>query len=189
MGDSFAIQGHFITVRNNIFLNSASYASNPAMASISYDSVIGSPMPDQLYFYNNSMYSARTGGTTNGITIAPTLTTGCNIFVENNLAYKPGSGGAVLISNSGSCRVAGAAGTYGNSSDAQMAGTNPYPGTPSAVIDFRPALGYAIDGITNDPQDLFPAMHDDFAHCKSKTSTLRSGAFCSRSDARCFGAK
>jgi hypothetical protein len=145
-GPSLGVEGSGITIRNNIFDLSAVAG---AAVNISYNSTVGSPKPDLVNIYNNTIYSnlANNGNFVpfNVVAYFGALDGCCHSELKNNLAYSPNSFNAppaLIGAISGSPVITGAAGTFGNSSDSQIK-TSPsfVSATPSNPADYTIGLG------------------------------------------------
>ena len=147
------------TVRNSVFDMSAAAAT---AISVDGQNTGGAPNPDGNSFYNNTFYSSLTTASTYGISLGGTINPVSNTTLKNNLCYTPNvtTNHTVLVSGGGVSGTTGAAGTFGNSSDAQCL-TDPFNGvSPTTPATFLPAgSSYAIDGGATAPvwSDFFGA--------------------------------
>ena len=145
----FTISASNITVRNN--LCGSSYNS-PGASLLLVDTKNGTgiePVPNLVWVYNNSFYSA----TNAGATMIQWTTRDTNMVAKNNLAYAPnavkgydwstGGGAPIVVYDRGSMTPT----TAGNSTNSQMKNTNPYPETRGIpAVSWKPTSGYAIGG-------------------------------------------
>ena len=95
--------------------------------------------------------------------------------MKNNLAYSPNTINLapVLIANSGSCVISGAAGTFGNSSDSQIRLSPMFAGaTPVNPVDFIIGTGSYAHGIAT----TLPVYSDFFRKRRTSGSAWDSGA-------------
>lgn len=175
---SLSLEGSGITVRNNIF--DISLASGYRAINIAYNNTAGSPMPDLVKVYNNTIYNsfANNGNLSSFIAINyySSLNATCHSVVENNLAYSPNTTGTapVLLSNAGSCVVTGASGTYGNSFDAQIKNTSPnfVSAAPSNPVDFSITTG----SYAHNTGVAIPVFSDFFRTVRPQGSAIDIGA-------------
>jgi hypothetical protein len=150
---SVAQQGQFgtaqrLTVRNNI-CDATGGAANRTCFGNDYTNTAGVPVPDDNRFYGNTCYSADVSASFACIGLGSTNPTTNNV-VKNNLAYAPGPVNPRLLnSGAGVVGTVGASGTFGNSSDADVKGTDPLWLNGSGLFntpgDFKPgAASYAV---------------------------------------------
>ena len=116
-----------------------------------YNSIVGAPKPDLINIYNNTIYnsSANNGNLIKfqAIVYFGGLDASCHSEVKNNLAYSPNTFNLlpvmIGVNVGSSCAITGSAGTFGNSSDAQIkSGPNPFISSSlSLPADFRITSG------------------------------------------------
>jgi hypothetical protein len=169
-----------VTLRNNLIDMGGSPAGMVGTF-IFYTNTAGSPIPDDIRVYNNTIYGGDSDGAFTGIFIdtEPTAT-----VVINNLGYSPESASQDMVSGTGTTP-----GTIDdNSSDAQVLSTDPFAaGSPlAAPKDLRiPTDSYAA----TDGTATFPASNSDFFNCDDVTANVHIGAFVPRARATCRGVK
>ena len=137
-----------LTVRTNI-CNATGGAANRTCFANDYTNTAGAPVPDDNWFYGNTCYAADVSASFDCIALGSTNPTTNNV-VKNNLAYAPGPvAPRLLISGAGVIGTIGASGTFGNSSNANVKGTDPLWLNGSGLFntpgDFKPGgASYAI---------------------------------------------
>lgn len=137
-GVCIEVHGNRVSIRNNL----ADVTNGTAQTGLSIDAATaGMAASDLVWMYNNTIVSNSASAFT-GFNIPAGST---NTAVKNTLAYAPLSASRQLI---GGAATTGAAGTFGNSSNAQIL-TNPnltlFP--PLASTDFKiTGAGYDVGG-------------------------------------------
>ena len=169
-------EGTRLTARNNI-CDATGGANGRTCFNNDHRNTAGVPVPDDNRFYNNTCYSGDVSGNLQCVTLgafgSQTIT---NSVVKNNLGYAPNATVAKLLylatPSDGITGTIGASGTFGNSSDIQVSGTNPFPiATPTTLSDFVITTGsYAIASSTT-----APVYRDFYSNFRSATPDM--GAF------------
>lgn len=180
-----------VTMRNNIQIMSGtgdrfSSVVNSNTGTCTSDPVVNTanaiPTPDDNWIGNNTIY--RTGSAVNfkpisfdGNSTLPVT----NGTAYNNLVYSPDVTSQTTVNLEG-VTTGTTSGT--NSTSTQAKTVNPFTGTPTTAITFRPqTTSYAESGGTN----LFPAVAEDFYLCRDRTGAVRYGALVPAARAQCAG--
>lgn len=185
-----------VTVRNNIGISTASgnfaSVSNNNGGTCTGDPVVNAanaiPVPDSNWIGNNTMY--HTGpdapGSLRMVYLDGSLVTGVtNSMAYNNLVYTTTETSVSTVGTAGTTTGTLPSPLPGtNSTDTQARTLNPFTGTPTTAITFRPqTTSYAESGGTN----LFPAVAEDFYLCRDRTGAVRYGALVPAARAQCSG--
>lgn len=167
-------------IRNNLIDMSSSVAVDRIGIFVTYKGGPSDPVANDVWVYNNTMYSSATGtDSTRGVFVAATST---NIIVKNNLCYFPNAIGIVAcLTNSGPSTTAS-----NNTGDSGSVTQSPSFASASPVnpVDFRIATtSYAQNAGTA----LYPSSVNDFFNCDDNTANERMGAFVPAARAQCRG--
>ena len=134
--------GDSITVRNNIFYSDL--ASMFSATGSNYGDIPGSLRPNNLYIYNNSIYTLVTA-TSESILYNATsgINSATNVTLKNNVVYAPASTTSVVIGGLGTPTITAS----NNTTNAQLKNTDPLfaVNPPVNPADFKPTgASYAI---------------------------------------------
>lgn len=180
-----------VTVRNNIHDGGAvadglAQVSNANDGTCAADPVVNTanaiPAPDDNWIGSNTII--RTGAITNFLPISyfgNNQSAVTNGTAYNNLAYAPSASNATTVYTVGTT-TGTTSGT--NSTSTQVKTVNPFTGSPTTAITFRPpTTSYAASGGTSQ----FPAVAEDFYLCRDRTAAVRYGALVPAARAQCSG--
>jgi len=169
-GDTIQIRHAFTasetTIRNNIVEVSGNGSDHRVFYVQMTNTVPGYPVPDQVRFYNNSVFSSDTGSNFGFVQLQAPIT---NITIKNNLVYAPGDAAPVLTFGTGASGIVIA----NNSSNANItavspAWTSPTPASPADFILTAPSY------IAADP--TVPVFSDFFRRARPFTAPMDIGA-------------
>jgi hypothetical protein len=144
-----------VTGRNNICnaTGGAPGGAGRVCFSINRGNTAGAPVPDGNNFYNNTCYSSDASSNFACFSLNAGASSITNTNIKNNLGYAPAATPPLMIQQTaGVTGTTGGSGTFGNSSNADVLGSNPNflnaSGLFNTPLDFKlpPAGSYAIGG-------------------------------------------
>lgn len=144
----------------------------------------GSPAPDSLWFYNNTIYSSKAAGFV-GLNVASGVAPTDGIFLTNNLAYAPNATGTPSILSDGGAGVITLTTNSPNApSTCDVLDSPSFDGPLTAPQGFRFATTSCAQNLGT---AVFPASNSDFFNCDDTTANEHIGAFVPRVRAQCRG--